>query len=143
MPDQMWIETTGDANMPNSKMLTPEMIVGSFNYQISDGSLPYDKMALVEVWKEILLGITKDPELRQMFDVSKIFEYTAVLGGAKNIDTFKKPPPPPMPPGPPGTPPGQPMIGGMPAQMGAMNNPGAQPGMMPLGQASPAAPLMQ
>lgn len=130
MPEKMWVETTGDAGMPNSMQMTPEMLVGSFNYQISDGSLPYDKVALVEVWKEILMGIMRDPELRMTYDINKIFEYTAELGGAKNIDMFKKPPPPPT-------------IGGMPAQMGAGMNPGAQPGMMPMGQASPAAPLMQ
>jgi hypothetical protein len=148
MPDKMWVEMTGDAQVPSSQMLTPEMLVGSFNYQISDGSLPYDKTALVEVWQQILLGIMKDPQLRQQFDIGKIFEYTAMLGGAKNIDAFKAPPPPPMPPapmgGPPGLPPpGPPTLGGLPVQMGAAMNPGARPGMMPMGSASPAAPLFQ
>jgi len=130
MPDQMWVETTGDDGTPSSLQLTPEMLVGSFNYQISDGALPFDKTAMVEVWKEILFGITQDPELRATYDVNKIFEYTAVLGGAKNIDAFKKPPPPPMAPGQ------------VPMQMGAANDPASQPGMMPLGAAPrPGGPL--
>jgi len=121
MPDEMWVEMTGDEG-PESTLLSPDMIVGTFNYQISDGSLPYDKTALLEVWKEIMFGVAQDPELRQNYSIDKIFEHVAELGGAKNISSFKKPPPPPPPPqaqGPfaPGQPPeGQVPIGpGMPA----------------------------
>lgn len=131
MPDKMWVETTGDDKQPQSFMLTPEMMVGSYNFQISDGSLPYDKLALIEVWKEILFGIAQDPELRARYDIGEIFNYVAILGGAKNIDSFKRPPPPPQMPGQPG----------LPFQAGAADNPGAQPGMMPVGQAMPAGPM--
>jgi len=44
---------------------------------------------LLEVWKEIFLGVASDPELRQQFSVPNIFEYVAELGGAKNISQFK------------------------------------------------------
>lgn len=90
MPDEMWVQITGDDSKPVSQLLKPDMIIGSFNYQISDGSLPYDKTALVEIWQEILFGLAKDPELRQAYDLAEIFEYVAVLGGAKNIESFKR-----------------------------------------------------
>ena len=91
MPDEMWIEMSGDENEPaGSTLLKPDMIAGSFNYQISDGSLPYDKMALVETWKEILMAVMQDPELRQSKDVVRIFDYIAELGGAKNIKQFNR-----------------------------------------------------
>ena len=67
MPEKMWVEVTGDDGQMNSQQMTPDMLMGSFNYQVSDGSLPFDKTALVEVWKEILFGIAEDPELRQQF----------------------------------------------------------------------------
>ncbi len=90
MPNEMWTEMTGDDGKPFSQLLTPSMITGTFQYQISDGSLPFDKQALVEVWKELLLGVASDPELRARYDLGQIFDYTAELGGAKNIDSFKR-----------------------------------------------------
>ena len=93
MPPEMWIEVTGDTGKRSAIQVTPDMLAGSFNYQVSDGSLPMDKAALVEVWKEILFGIARDPELRQRFNLVEIFKYTAELGGAKNIDSFEAPPP--------------------------------------------------
>jgi len=124
MPQEMWVETTGDEG-PESSLMSPDMLVGTFNYQISDGSLPYDKTALLEVWKEIMFGVAQDPELRQTYSVDKIFEHVAILGGAKNIASFKKPPPPPMPAGPSAGPfaPGQ-----------------APEGQMPIGPGMPAGP---
>ena len=121
MPQEMWVEMTGDDGQPQSSLLTPDMIIGSYNYQVSDGALPYDKMMLLEVWKEILFGVAKDPQLRQVYSLDKIFEYVAELGGAKNISTFKNPPAPP----------------GMPP-MGV--NPGAN-GAIPVGGALPPPPM--
>lgn len=122
MPDEMWAEVSGDEKQ-QSQLLTPDMLCGSFNYQVSDGTLPFDKMALVEVWKEIMMGVAQDPELRQQFDIGKIFGETAVLGGAKNIDAFRKQQQPPM-------------------QAGAMADPSQDPNLVPIGPAAPAGPLM-
>lgn len=132
MPDKMWIEVTGDDGQPSSQQLTPDMLMGSFNYQVSDGSLPFDKQALIEVWKEILFGIGRDPELRAEWSLSEIFRYVADLGGARNIDSFKRAPQPQVP-------------GQLPANavFGAAANPGGQPGMVPMGPAQPARPMLQ
>lgn len=106
MPDEMWLELSGDEDTPGSStLLKPDMIAGSFNYQISDGSLPYDKMALLETWKEILIAVMQDPELRQAKDVQKIFDHIATLGGAKNIKQFNRQQ---------SFPPGQPPAGAIP-----------------------------
>jgi hypothetical protein len=128
MPDKMWVEMTGDDGSPSSQQLTPEMLVGSFNYQVSDGTLPFDKMALLETWQEILFGVAKDPELRAAYSLPAIFRYVAELGGAKNIDSFKRQ--------------AEPAPAGNPFVAGAAVNPGAQPGMMPLGPAMPQEPMM-
>ena len=127
MPEKMWVEMTGDDGQPSSTQLTPEMLVGSFNYQVSDGSLPFDKMALLETWKEILFGVAKDPELRASYSLPQIFRYVAELGGAKNIDSFKRQAMPAQ---------------GNPFVAGAAPNPGEQPGMVPLGPAMPQQPMM-
>jgi hypothetical protein len=130
MPDKMWVETTGDDGTPKSTEITPDMIVGQFNYQVSDGTLPYDKTALVEIWKDILFGVAKDPELRQDYSLPEIFRYVAELGGAKNIDSFKRQQLP-----------SQPTAGQNPFITSAEANPGAQPGRVPLASAQPGAPL--
>lgn len=122
MPPEMWVEMTGDDG--SSTQITPEMLVGNFNYQVSDGTLPFDKTAMIEVWKEILFGVARDPELRQGYDLGKIFNYVAELGGAKNIDSFKKAPMPPQ------------------IHAGAAPNPGADPNMVPIGPAMPTNPFM-
>jgi hypothetical protein len=123
MPDEMWVEVTGDDGQLDSRKMTPDMLVGSFNFQISDGTLPFDKQALVEVWKEIMLGVAQDPELRQGWDLNEIFRYTADLGGAKNIDSFRRQPPPQV-------------------QTAAMADPGSDPNLQALGPAMPTQPLM-
>ena len=128
MPDKMWVEMTGDDGLPSSLELTPELLVGSFNYQVSDGTLPYDKQALLEIWKELMFGIAKDPELRQEYALGKIFRYIAELGGAKNIDSFKRQ--------------AAPQPAGNPFVAGAAENPGAVPGAVPLGPAMPQGPMM-
>lgn len=94
MPPEMWLEMTGDDGTVSSQTITADMLVGDFNYQVSDGSLPFDKEAMLESWKEILFGIARDPELRARYDLGNIFNYVAVLGGAKNIDSFKRQQPP-------------------------------------------------
>lgn len=120
MPNEMWIEISGDKGM-ESKLLTPDMLIGSFNHQITDGSLPMDKAAMVEVWKEILFGIARDPELRQRFDLAEIFKYTAELGGAKNIDSFERQTP----------------------QLPQIANPGEEPDGQAIGSAVPSVPAGQ
>ena len=106
------------------------MLVGSFNYQISDGSLPYDKTAELETWKEILFGVAKEPELRMEYSIAKIFQHVAELGGAKNIDSFKKQ----------AMPPSTNTVNGVPLLAGAAMDPAAG-GMMPLAPAQPTMPF--
>jgi hypothetical protein len=85
----------------------------------------------LEEWQEIMFGIAKDPELRATYSLPEIFRYVALLGGAKNIDQFKR----------------QQLPAGMgqapnPFLAGAAPNPGQQPGMVPLGPAMPQAPIV-
>jgi hypothetical protein len=69
--------------------ISPEMITGDFHYPISDGTLPIDKTALLDVWKEIWLAVAQNPMLAQTYDAVGIFDYMAQLGGAKNLSQFK------------------------------------------------------
>lgn len=70
----------------------PAQIVGDYYFPIHDGTLPLDKVALLDTWKEILIGCARDPLLRTQFNIGRIFEWTAELGGARNIQGFRNTP---------------------------------------------------
>jgi len=69
--------------------VSPEMIQGFFDFVPVDGTMPVDKFALANLWKEMMAGMVKIPPLLQQYDIGKIFAYTAKLAGAKNIDQFR------------------------------------------------------
>jgi hypothetical protein len=69
--------------------VTPEAIQGFFDFVPVDGTLPVDKFALANLWKELMAGIGQNPMLMQQYDIGRIFAYTARLGGARNIGQFR------------------------------------------------------
>lgn len=86
LDDDFHFQITGEESPIH---IAPEMLVGDFYYPVHDGTLPIDKVAMLDVWKEILMGVMQDQELRQQYSVPKIFEHVAELGGAKNLEQFK------------------------------------------------------
>lgn len=89
LEDDFYIEVADPTNDGNTIRITPQTLVGDFNFPISNGTLPVDKVAMLDVWKQIFQGVAADPQLRQQFNVVSIFSYLAKLGGAKNVDQFK------------------------------------------------------
>lgn len=81
----------GADGVGESVIVNPDTIDGDFYFPVHDGALPLDKVAMAEIWQQILTGIIQDPtgELRSNYSVPKIFEYTAQLGGAQNIRSFR------------------------------------------------------
>jgi hypothetical protein len=70
--------------------VTPELIAGYFAPMPIDGTLPADRMAQANLWKEILVGATRLPiPVQQGYDFSKIFAWMASLGGLKNINQMR------------------------------------------------------
>lgn len=86
---EFYLQVLGQEALQAPVPIGPESIAGDFYYPIHDGTLPLDRVALLDVWKEIFMGVAQDPQLRQEYNVPKIFEYIADLGGAKNLGTFK------------------------------------------------------
>lgn len=111
MDEEFVINVVGPQGNEAVKTITPMMVMGDFYYPVHDGSLPIDKVAMLEVWKEIFMGVARDPQLRQTFDLVKIFKHAAEMGGAKDIDSFI------LGGGPPGLvgPDGRPIAGANPA----------------------------
>lgn len=94
-------------------MVDPATIAGEFSFVPVDGSLPIDRFAQANLWKELMMQMRSFPELTQTYDMGRIFEWVAQLAGLKNISQFKvqvmppgMAPPPGMIPSPVGPPPG-------------------------------------
>lgn len=67
----------------------PEGLQGNFYFPIHDGALPLDRVALLDVWKEIWMAVSTNPQLAMQYNGPAIFEYMANLAGAKNISQFR------------------------------------------------------
>ena len=82
---------TGDLLPGNAQniMVSPEAIAGFYDYIPVDGTMPVDKLALANLWKELMMGVGNNEQLMAQYDIGSIFAYTAQLSGAKNISRFK------------------------------------------------------
>lgn len=89
LSDEFYIEVVGQDGLKNPIRIGPQMLTGDFQYPVNDGTLPLDRVALLDVWKEIFMGVAQDPQLRQNFDMMHMFEFIAQLGGAQNIERFQ------------------------------------------------------
>jgi hypothetical protein len=89
MTEEVYVALVGQEAMGEKKTIQPDQISGSFYFPIHDGTLPLDRIALIDVWKEIFITISQNPNLTQSYDVGKIFEWIAEISGAKNLSKFK------------------------------------------------------
>lgn len=69
--------------------VTPGDIAGFYDFVPVDGTLPVDRFAQANLWKELLMNVQALPQLQNGYDVPKIFSFVAQLAGLKNIDQFR------------------------------------------------------
>jgi hypothetical protein len=69
--------------------VSPEMISGFFDYVPVDGTMPIDRYAQANLWREILMGMKTMPEVAQQYNTAGIFGWMAQLAGLKNIKQFR------------------------------------------------------
>lgn len=74
---------------PTMLQVTPDSIMGFFDFVPVDGTMPVDKFALANVWKELMMGMQKMPSLLMQYDIGAIFAHVAHLSGVKNVNQFK------------------------------------------------------
>lgn len=67
----------------------PASIAGKFDFIPVDGTLPIDRFAQANLWKEIAQAMRSMPEVAQQFDWAGIMGWIAQLSGAKNFDQFR------------------------------------------------------
>jgi len=74
---------------PGFVLVQPKDIEGFYDFVPVDGTLPIDRFAQVELWKEIFQGILTVPQIGMQYDLGGIFQWVAQLAGLKNITQFK------------------------------------------------------
>jgi len=96
MDEPMFVRITGqraksvglDPYQAHILEVDPEEIAGDYDYPPHTGDVPVDPARMVEVWKEILFGVAKIPQLAQRFDLVEIFRTMVQNAGVKNIDAY-------------------------------------------------------
>jgi len=81
-------EMSPDAAM-NFIDVDPTKIKGFFDLVPVDGTLPVDRLALANLWKELLLQMRNVPGLIMQYDLGRIFAFIAQLAGIRNLQQFK------------------------------------------------------
>jgi hypothetical protein len=84
-----YLQVMGRDGLKRSLWISPEMLVGDYYFPIHDGTLPLDRVALLDVWREVFMAILGDQELRGMYDIGRVFEHIAELGGVKNLEAMR------------------------------------------------------
>ena len=74
---------------PSFADVSPDAIAGFYDFVPVDGTLPVDRFAQANLWRELLQGMHKFPELTQRYDIARIFGWVAQLAGLKNIHQFR------------------------------------------------------
>jgi hypothetical protein len=70
--------------------VAPEDIQGFFDFVPVDGTLPIDRMAQANLWKEMMGNLRMmPPQVSMGYDWVRIFAWVAQLAGLKNIAQFK------------------------------------------------------
>ena len=89
----MKLKIVGDlatAAGPNFLNVSPDIIMGFFNFVTVDGTLPVDRSAQANLWKDMMSNLRMmPPQVAQGFDWVKIFTWVGSLAGLKNINQFK------------------------------------------------------
>jgi len=81
----------GDLNGPQGAFaeVTPELIQGFFDYTPVDGTLPVDRFAQANLWREFIRDIAANETLAGAYDIKAIIAHMMQLSGAKNIKQFE------------------------------------------------------
>ena len=69
--------------------VSPESILGFFDFVPVDGTQPIDRIAQANLWQQIFGQITTVPQISAGYDIGRIFEWIAQLAGLKNISQFR------------------------------------------------------
>lgn len=67
----------------------PNEIAGDYDFIAVDGSLPVDRLAQANFWKEMLMQMAKAPNIAMQWDINGMLAHAMKLQGERNIDRFR------------------------------------------------------
>ena len=67
----------------------PAKISGFYNFVPVDGTMPIDRLAQANFWKELLMQMARVPQLAMQFDMPSMLMHVMKMQGERNIDRFK------------------------------------------------------
>lgn len=66
-----------------------QKISGFYDFVPVDGTLPIDRLAQANFWKELLMQMARVPMMVQQWDLSGMIAHTMKLQGERNVDRFR------------------------------------------------------
>ncbi len=66
-----------------------ESLQGFYDFVPVDGTLPIDRFAQANLWRELFAQMRNFPEIMAQYDMTRIFAWVAQLAGLKNINQFR------------------------------------------------------
>lgn len=69
--------------------VSPETIMGFFDYVPIDGTMPVDRFAQATLWADLMKQMQSNPQLAQQYDFGRIFSHIAKLMGVKSLEEFR------------------------------------------------------
>lgn len=89
--EEMKFRIAGDLMNTGGQMIKvdPQAIAGFYDFVPVDGTLPIDRYAQMNIWLQMFTQIRTMPEVMMKYDMARIFEFVAQLGGINNISQFK------------------------------------------------------
>ena len=92
MKEDRYYRVVGDLAVGgNDRFLnvSPEDILGFYDWVPVDGTLPVDRMSQVNMWVQLFSQMQQLPQIAMQYDMGRIFAFVAQLAGLKNINQFR------------------------------------------------------
>lgn len=87
---EMEFKIAGDlAQEAGTINVTPDILSGRFDFVAVDGTMPIDRYAQANLFREIIMNAGKMPMIAQKYDIGKMFGWMVQLAGLKNIKQFE------------------------------------------------------
>ena len=79
----------GLSNAQSFLDVNPELIAGHYDFVPVDGTLPIDRLAQANFWKELIMNVAQSPVLAPQWNLMEMIAYTMRMQGEKNVGRFR------------------------------------------------------
>ena len=88
--EEMQLRTAGNTLKGGEPIVvTPDSIAGFYDFVAVDGTMPIDRLAQANFWKELLQVIASSEQLSQGYDLAAMIAHVMMLQGERNVERFR------------------------------------------------------